>query len=227
MSNPFKREATVALNDLSVFIGMPVHRDIPPKTTVCLVETVKHCARLSIPCVLGMVSAGNVVNGRDEVLSMFLKSDCNRLFWIDSDMTWTINQFVRLLALSKLTPVVGATYPAKIDPRPTFFVKFASSEKNELGLIEVEGLGLGFTIVRREVMEKLAEGKPQVMDEVSGSVVSSVFRWDVIDGKRRGEDMAFFSDLRELGYKVMLDPLTDLGHIGNKEYTGTIRDALA
>lgn len=230
MTTPFQSERyeDVSMSGLSVMIGMPTHRDLHPKTVLALVETVLRCHKLQVPCRLEMVISGVVMNGRDDVLDAFLKSDANRLFWIDSDMTWTPDQFVRLLALSKLVAIVGAAYPAKLD-QPTFFVKFDEQngmDKNEYGLLAVEGVGLGFTVLQREPLEKLAANAEDVLDEISGRTVKSVFRWDRFEGKRRGEDMAFFSDLRALGYSVFLDPMIDLGHIGTKEYSGSIRNAL-
>jgi len=217
----------VTLEGLSVMVGMPTHRDIPPKTTASLWATKERCDRLSIPCDLGMIVAG-LIDGRNGVLDDFLRSKANRLFWIDSDQTWRPAQFIRLLALSKLVPIVGATYPAKMD-RPTFYVRHDEKTglvRNDMGLCEVQGMGLGFTVITRGPLERLAASKPRVFDEISGRDMADVFRWGKIDGKRQGEDMAFFADLRALGYKVMLDPLTDIGHIGAKEYTGTIRDAM-
>lgn len=230
MSEPFDTtpSADVSLAGLSVMIGMPTHRDIPPKTVASLLATFDRCRKLSIPCELGMVQSGVVINGRDDVLDGFLQSSANRLFWIDSDQTWTPSQFIRLLALSQLTPIVGATYPAKID-RPTFYIQHdaqAGLARNEMGLVEIHGMGLGFTVVHREPLERLAAAAPRVLDEISGREMASVFRWGIIDGKRQGEDMAFFSDLRALGYRVFLDPMTDIGHIGTKEYLGSIRDVI-
>ncbi len=225
MSYPFaRREATVALDGLSVMVGMPTHRDLPPKTVRSLLATQERCHKLGIGFSWGGLVSGVVTWARDDVLEMFLASDANRLFWIDSDIVWTPEQFVRLLALSKLTPVVGATYPAKLD-RPTFFIKYTSIEKNELGLIPVEGMGLGFTVLQRDVVEALVARAPRLRDDVTNREVVAVFRLDSQNGSRRGEDMAFFADIRALGYTPMLDPLTDLGHIGTKEYTGSIRDA--
>lgn len=217
--------ASVLMNDLSVMIGMPTHRDIPAQTVGSLIQTVHRCNKLDIPLTVSMVLSGVVVNGRNDTLDEFLKSDCNRLFWIDSDMVWTPEQFVRLLALSKLRPVVGASYTAKID-QPTFFVKMEDGPKrDDLGLISVTGMGLGFTVITREVAEKLAANADVVEDEISSRKLANVFRWDTIDGKRRGEDMAFFHDIIEMGYDVMLDPDTHLGHVGTKEYRGKITDS--
>lgn len=229
MSTPWdtRKDVDVTLDGLSVMIGMPTHRDMPPKTTVALWATKERCDKLGIPCDLGVIVAG-LIDGRNRVLNDFLNSKANRLFWIDSDQTWRPAQFVRLLALSKLVPIVGATYPAKMD-QPTFYVLFdpsAGLKRGDFGLVEVFGMGLGFTVLQREPLERLAATKPRLLDEISGVTMADVFRWGVVNGKRQGEDMAFFSDLRALGYKIYLDPLTDIGHIGTKEYMGTIRDAM-
>lgn len=219
---------TVKLEGLSVMVGMPTTRDIPPQTVKALLASFAQCYQMKIPVEMGMIVGNGIVPwARDEVVDLFLRSKHNRLFWIDSDMVWEPEQFVRMIALSKLVPVVGATYPAKRE-RPTFFVNFEGAvEKNEYGLLEVKGFGLGFTVVQREVIEKLAAKAEKVHDQIADHDMASIFRADRDEkGNRRGEDMAFFADVREAGYKVFLDPETDLGHIGVKTYTGTIRDAL-
>jgi hypothetical protein len=38
--------------------------------------------------------------------------------------------------------------------------------------------------------------------------------------------MAFFADVKDLGYDVWLDTMTNLGHIGDKQWTGDLRAAL-
>lgn len=219
----------VTMDGLSVMIGIPAGRDLPVQTVRSLWATQVACQRMNIPLHLGMVAGSAVVQwARDEVVDLFLQSDANRLFWIDSDMVWEPAQFIRLLALSKVREVVCAAYTAKID-RPTFYVnhdKEIGLVSGEHGLVEIYGLGLGFTVMNREVLERLAGQSAQITDEASGKTMASLFRIDHENGKRRGEDMALFNDIRECGYKVWLDPLIDLGHIGQKVYRGTIRDAM-
>jgi hypothetical protein len=65
-----------------------------------------------------------------------------------------------------------------------------------------------------------------IIDDVNRREIASVFRIDAVNGRRRGEDIAFFSDIRALGHKVWLDTTIDLGHIGSKTYRGTVRDIL-
>lgn len=219
----------VKLDGLSVMIGMPAGGMIPPMTAKSLVGSFLACQQMKIACQLGMITGCSIVtHARDEVLDLFLKSDANRLFWIDSDMVWEAGDFIRMLAMSKLREVVCATYTAKGDT-PTFFINHDSSDslhQQDYGLVEVKGVGLGFTVIHREPLVKLAESKPQVKDQVSGRSCAAVFRTGIVDGCRQGEDMAFFSDLRELGYKVWLDPEVCPGHFGTKLYTGSIKSAM-
>ncbi len=56
--------------------------------------------------------------------------------------------------------------------------------------------------------------------------IARIFRCDSDKGWFRGEDMAFFADVRALGYQTNLDPQIDLGHIGPKEYRGSILEAI-
>jgi hypothetical protein len=232
MTHPFEKRGTlvdIPVGDISVMVGIPTCRDFHPLTVKSLIGTFAACRERNIACELGLVSGMGIIEwARDEVVDLFLKSKATRLFWIDSDMVWEPAQFIRLLALSGLVDVLAATYPAKREP-PTFYVNRDVDkpvEPDALGLIEVWGTGLGFCVMRRVVVEKLAARAERVRDQVNGQEIASVFRVDRHNQDRRGEDMAFFSDIRALGYKVLLDPSVDLGHIGTKLYTGSIRDAL-
>ena len=213
----------IPLGGLSVMIGMPSDRSIPYQTVESLLGTFSKCSKVEIHAELGMIAGCAIVTkARDDVVNHFLESDCNYLFWIDSDMEWDAGQFLRILALSTQFGVVGATYPAKIDKEATYFVKMKDLEHpvyNDIGLMDVEGMGLGFTCMPREIVEEVAATKPLVLDK-DDNPFAAVFRVDTHEGHFRGEDMAFFADICELGHKVWLDPLVDLGHVGPKTFRG-------
>jgi hypothetical protein len=169
------------------------------------------------------VSGSSIVLwARDQVVDLFLQSPCERLFWIDSDIAWKPDDFLRLLAFSRIVPVVAATYPLKEDP-PRFVID--RIKPAEHGLVEVGGVGLGFTIMQRKVVEDVAAKAPRVKHEVTGRDIAAIFRVDS-RGVRTGEDVAFFEDIRACGYKVLLDPEIQLGHVGQKVYSGSVTDAL-
>ncbi len=216
----------VDLRTVSVTICMPVYGSIPPWTVASLLSTVSHCAANGIRCEFVMEQA-IVQIGRDALLDDFINGDTDKLFWIDSDMTWEPGDFLRLLALSTVKGVVCATYPRKIDGPIQFQIDMDLNaiEQDEAGLLSVRGAGLGFAIVDRAICEELASTKPLVSDGLNGRTMREVFRVDTIDGRRRTEDMAFFSDIRELGHKVWLDPAINLGHVGMREWKGVVMDA--
>jgi len=215
----------VDLGTISVTIGMPVYGgNMPTRTAASLFSTAAACATSGVRCQFVM-ERGLVEWARDALLDDFLKGDTDKLFWIDSDMTWEPGEFLRLLALSTVRDVVCAAYPSKSD-RLAFSVDMPLEvTRDELGLVEINGIGLGFTAMSRKVCAEVASGAPRVVDTLNGREMASVFRVDAVDGKRRSEDMAFFADIRALGHKVWLDPTITPGHVGEKQWTGSIMDA--
>lgn len=220
---------TINLEGVSVMIGMPVapKAGLPMQTVMSLVGTVEHLTKARIDFGVSAEVTGTVQMGRDAIVDDFLQTNKQKLFWIDSDMVWEPADFLRLLALSTRFDVIACTYPAKID-KTAFYVNYepGTNEVNKYGLLPVKGVGLGFSIIDRKVIQAVADNSPHLFDEISGRNLASVFRFDIHNGKRRSEDMAFFADIKALGYEVWMDTLTNLGHIGDKVWTGDVRSAL-
>lgn len=216
------------LAGVKVMLVIPVNRDLPWQTAQSLVETVIELKDRGIDFSVQMIIGSSIIEvARSKAAGAFLKSDCNKLFMLDSDQSWKAKDFVRLLALSTEMDVVLAAYPAKRDP-PTFLLSPIDGEveSNQFGCIPIKGIGLGFTVVSREVMEKLAKDAPKVTFSDSPEVMAHIFRCDIVDGVFRGEDMAFFQDIRDHGYTVWMDLSVDVGHIGAKEYAGSIKNGM-
>ena len=109
-----EQDIQIDLKGLSVMVGMPAGRDLPGLTVKSLMGTQSLCRDVGVPFQFGMVIGSAVVQwARDEVIDLFLQSNATRLFWIDSDMVWEPEQFMRLLALSQYRDVICAAYPAK------------------------------------------------------------------------------------------------------------------
>ena len=214
-------------------VAMPVHRDISAYTTVSLIESQallagKYGLGINFQVQLG----SSLINAaRSKCAHKFLESDSTVLFWIDSDIYWSANDFVRMIALSTKMDVLGGAYTTKTDP-PKFAIKHKAGQAlvpNEYGCIPVEGLGLGFTIVNRHVIEKLSERAPKghLPDpDLNGEPIPQIFRIEYKNGKMRGEDIGFFDDCKELGIQPWLDPSIGLGHVGTKVYAGNFDDYL-
>ncbi len=218
----------ISLGNISVTIGMPVGKPIPPQTSVSLFATAYQMGKMGLRCELGMLQCGVINIARDTVLDEFLLNGTDKLFWIDSDMAWSPDEFLKFLALSTKFDVLVASYPVKV-PGPTLFHVNAEDmtfEPNEYGLMQMNGMGLGFTIIDRKVCEAIAATKPRVID-TNGRNMAEVFRIDkTAKGHRRTEDMAFFADIRDLGYAIWCDPSIELGHVGDNEWRGRLSDAM-
>ena len=218
----------VQLSGMKVAIGMPLYGRIPARTALMLAMTGHLCGKMGIQFE-PIIEVGGIVDvTRDGVIDAFLKSDNEKLFWIDSDIVWSTDHFSKFLALSTKVDIVGATYPYKKDlPQTVYCVNVDEGvSNNELGLLPVKGMGLGFTLMNRNVIEAVVKGKPRFKNRLNNREMAKVFRVDILDGDLRTEDMAFFHDLADLGFQVWLDPTIDLGHIGEKEWQGNFSSTL-
>lgn len=208
--------------ETSVMVGLPTGPSVPWQTAVSLAHTAFAAGQRGIPMDLCAVAGSSiVVDARSCVVHHFLASDKKYLFWIDSDVSWHPDDFLKVLALTTTHNIVSGTYPLKREP-----VKFVihtdgdAYDVNSFGLVRVKGVGLGFTCMKREVIERIAATKPMIHLEGPDLHMREVFRLENSAGRRLGEDMALFADARALGYDVWLDPTLEIGHVGPKEYLG-------
>lgn len=211
---------------VKVAIGVPNYGVVTPQTASSLAATAHECGKIGIG--LDFIFVQSVLPwSRDNVVDEFLKLHTPKLFWIDSDMVWEPKDFIRLVALSTVRDVIGAAYPAKVEGPITFYAAYDGSMRSEeYGLLRVKGMGLGFTIMDRAVVQRVAEKAPILDDPLQGKKIRSVFRFGSVNGQRQGEDMAFFEDVRTAGYTVWMDPSIELGHVGMKQWRGRIADAM-
>lgn len=216
----------VSMAGVSVLLAMPVNRDLHPAVVMSLLETQDLLKDQNIPMNVYMEVGGSLVHhSRTSLVHRFMQSDYSRLFWVDSDITWKAKDFLKLLALSTQMDVVCGAYPTKSLP-PKFLLRTDNPdepvESNEHGCLPIRGVGLGFSVVTRKVIEELYNRAPKRIYPFSTEPVPRVFRCDEEGLEVRGEDMAFFADIRGLGYSVNLDPTISLGHIGPHIYSASV-----
>lgn len=211
--------------EYSVGICVPAGPDTPSEFTFSLAKTVHALAVMGVPVnIHGIIGSSDVVVARDAVLDLFLEGDEKFAFWVDSDIEWEPLQFVKLLRLARVQGVTCAAYPMKREPSDCI-INFAEEDpkQNDYGCIEILSTGLGFTCIRRDIMDEFAKTKGEFYHPGTASMIIDAFRRDKVqmpDGRMQGvgEDCAFFNDLRALGHKIWLDPSISLGHAGKKVY---------
>ena len=224
----------VDIRNVKVMMGIPCKEGTTRLTTNSIAKTMYHAGKIGMDLRLGSSSASNNDRARDLVLDGFLASDCEKLFWIDSDIVWEPHDFFKIVAQSTLVDIVLASYPAKTDGPAPFFVDFDNPAKtNRHGLLKIKGAGFGFVCMDRKVVQAVADMSPEVYDQSIGRKRKKVFRHDIdeshlVDGAPcdRTEDFAFFADAMEAGFDIWLDPFIELGHVGQKEWRAKFADAV-
>lgn len=214
-----------------IMIGMPVGSgSVPWATAVSLLATTRAMDKAQIPLRIEAPVGSSVVTwARDVVVAGFLKTDFTHLFWIDSDIVWTPGDFIRMVKWGAIYDVIGAAYAYKKDP-PQVFVNLPGEEgEREIdghGNVKVESLGLGFTLVKRVVIERIwATAGTVTVEGVDLPDIFHISKRPSTNGGL-GEDVGFFEEVARLGYQPWLDPSISLGHVGQKIYRSDVIDAL-
>ena len=96
----------------STFVAVPVGRPMSFATVQSLIAITK------IPDVEVAVREGCslVTLARNWIAGEFLFRSHDRIFWIDSDMRFSVAMFERMLEHSDRVPIVGASYPSRMNP---------------------------------------------------------------------------------------------------------------
>jgi hypothetical protein len=125
-----------------------------------------------------------ITRARNYLVDEFLRSECTHLLFIDSDISYSAQDVVALMALDK--DVIGGPYPKKainwknivnaiksnpdIEPKEletlvgdyVFNVVKGTKSFSVTEPLEVMEIGTGFMMVKREVFDKLKETFPQI-----------------------------------------------------------------
>lgn len=161
-----------------------------------------------------------ITQARNQAVRDFLKSDADRMIFIDSDVSWEPGAVLKL-ALHKPDFVGGAyRYKDEVEGYPVHYLDRPELWADPVtGLLEVAALPGGFMSLSRAVFTRLQEAFP-----------NRAYRWSEQDFHAYfhippggGEDGAFCNDWRSIGGQVWMDPGLTLTHCeGGKGYTGCI-----
>lgn len=215
------------LAGLSVCIAIPAYDGkVPVDLMAALLRTVGLFSTHGIKTILLSERENGLVDSvRNRLTHRFLnETECQKIFWIDSDIVWEPEDALRLVAMSTKNRIVAATYQARKDP-PTYFVGLTTPDQDEFGLIDITGCGFGFIVLDRDVFLKQKEHTIAYTDKQD--LITRYFAIVVEESREKpgtlqykGEDMYFLNRTHyEFGEKIKLDPTIQLKHYGTKEYT--------
>lgn len=204
------------------------------RTMMCMVQAVMQCAAKGWGFTYILRESDSMVaRGRSFLASQFLENpgakDCTDLVFVDTDLTWDGDEFVRLI--EHPVDVVGAAYPYK-DESGDFPLRWPPDGLfEENGLWVVHAVTPGFFRVTRKALLKIANEMPWLEFKDRGSPEGQR-NWMFFDNIQRpsgvyDEGYIFCERWRQVGGKVFLDPSMNLKHIGLKAYShGNIREWL-
>ena len=173
---------------------------------------------------------GTIEIARNESVEGMLESGSEWLFFLDSDVIAPPNAIERLMSYG--LPIVAGMYymrgPRQGVLHPCCWKKKKEGEEGdtkeqyvpitEFGfgtLLEVDAVGAGCLLIHRSVLEKMKEKGIKYFEYTSDH-----------KGSGMGEDFDFCHKVKQLGYKVMVDPtvmcehlnITKVVHPGNIEF---------
>jgi hypothetical protein len=160
---------------------------------------------------------GSLDRGRNLLVQKFLElGDHPWLLQLDTDMYFGIEEYDRLLETAADKDIVSGLYFAnERPPRPAMY-RWAEdgsaksvTEWEDHDVLEVDGCGAGFLLVRREVYEKM--NYPEKYNGRAGSWFNQDKHGPV--GQLMNEDNAFCMRAQEHGYKIYVDTDCFVGHI--------------
>lgn len=165
------------------------------------------------------------------VQEMMSIPDATHLLFIDADILFDPEDVVRMLAKCSLGTydLVAGVYPIKQD-HPQFQLEaigeLKDATQDEYGLIEIKGIGTGFMMMKRKVLEKMIEAYPELEYTYKGKKHYALFH-QAMDGSRyMGEDISFCLRWKLIGGRLWADPSVKLKHIGMKIYDYNILELM-
>ena len=196
------------------------------RTAFAIAELVPKLDKMGVRLNLVHMSGCSIITkARNKLVRNFMESDCTDFLFVDADVVINTDAVTRLLALSSDKDVVAGSYPRR-SKDAKFFLDFYLDEDGQLefddhGLMRVESVSTGFMLIRRHVIEHMIEKHPEweYKGDGDGETEHALFDFMILNGQYIGEDYAFCLRARAEGFKIYLDPMISLPHIGTEEFT--------
>ncbi len=188
-----------------------------------VIDLVRYLERIGYPYDVMFASDSGVHRVRYGMTEYFMRGDSEVLFFIDSDIEFTVEDFDRVLGL--LLGPHGASVAVGCYRLKREGSELAAHTGGRLmalgdlggGVIEVDYAGTGFMAIKRGTFEAIADSLPMIETESYGKQR----RWwsfDVVDGVELPEDYGFCERVRAAGGRVLMDTGVVLRHWGLKGY---------
>lgn len=198
--------------------GTPVHSDVHVDFTISLLEIQKNCLLRKIPFSVTFIKSSLVTQGRQMIVSKFLKSDCSHLLFIDSDVSFNFRMFEKMLLADK--DIILVPYPVKMfdakkakdlmDKKKELDLSLLGNQYTltfkddpthvqiENGIVELTRGPAGFMLIKKEVFTKLIEKHPNFIIKqptlINGGLEEDDSLYNFFDTFFRQEDNTYHGE---------------------------------
>lgn len=211
------------------------------------------CLQRGIECSIDFLGNESLVErARNILAARFLQSDATHLLFIDADIGFNPDTVMRLLEADK--DVATGVYSKKSFDWNQIRAKLAAGDKEPVrqmgldfniniptatatvdgGLVKVLDSATGFMLVKRGVLERMAERYKEELhcvNDIMGQPIKeyvALFACMIDPDTRRflSEDYSFCRRYQALGGEIWADVQSPLAHVGTNVYRGDIRERL-
>lgn len=224
------RPNTVDFTKYHLHIAIPCYGGMMSEPTVTsLLRFVVIASRIGLQWSIDtMVNESLVTRARNNLAAKMMSNPrATHFMFIDADIRFQPESILQMLAAEK--EVIGGLYPKKSLP-PNYVINLLPEVKVSGDIFNVDTIGTGFLMFRREVYEKLCAAHPECkyVDDVNLGKNYEPYMYSIFDtiidekGHYLSEDWTFCRRWRAIGGEIWAHGKVLLNHIGHYEFQGDL-----
>lgn len=223
-------------NQKKLLLALPIYGSLESRFAFSLIEAIGRFTKSNPGFDVQMtplIGDSLVCRARNSLTRLFMESDCTHMLFIDSDLTFSPEQIIRLM--SHDVEVVGGLYCKKQDGPDAELVINVCANPIQIdggtkdGLMTVRYVGTGFLLVEKSVIQRMIDKWPEIAykeDPDHKKTAWDIWHSGVYDYAANGypndwprrylsEDWWFCQRCQDLGIKVWVDRRVSLKHTGS------------
>lgn len=223
---------------MKVFFAIPSYSGVKDEKFLDSLErTLKHCQENGIETALSILQGCCYVQmARIKLLNDFLKSDADKLFFLDDDLEWDCKDALKLIQMND--DFTAGIYPYKKDYEDYPVVINVNEDFTPVvradGCISGALVPTGFLCVSRSAINKLIAAYPEKKFTDHAGTDKEVELYDLFpqgvdSGRWVGEDYAFCKLWTRTGGQIWINPNITFNHhdrLKNVNHTGNYHEFL-
>lgn len=221
-----------------IFVAVPAFGyQINSETTASLIALTKELSDRDLFGGFSALSFPDIVDLRNVFLSVWFDAlDATHMLFVDADMQFEPALIRDMVQADKA--LIGSIYPKKRLPMDWVGSALVPPAEPENGLLELEGLGCGTMLIRRDCVEGMIEsGQAEIDTDLSGTALNGLLEphgvkriirgFDKItteDGRKLSEDFSFCRRHRNSGGRVYAAINHRITHLGVYPFSANYGD---